>query len=109
MSLSLAPSTGSAGASQVFSERQVGTYAYDDKRPFAGSHSDVVVSLAPMTSVKLLVARADTPIDIKITHAGGTDQVVPVDGELTLHCPNRPITGIKLNGNATGVLILAGD
>jgi hypothetical protein len=107
--LTLSPPSGTGGASQTVPIRESATYSYDDKRPFAGAHAHTAVALGPMTSVKMLVAEADTPISLELTHADGTDQVVPVDGLLVLHCPNKPITGLKLNGTANGVLIFAGD
>jgi len=84
-------------------------YAYSESHSFAGTQTDAAVGLGPIASVKMLVGYADSPIQLKITHADGTDQVVPLDGIVALHCPSRPITALKLNGSASGRLMFAGD
>lgn len=103
------PPSGSSGAAADYAFRELATYTYDDSHSFAGAQADAVVPLGAMTSVKALVAYADVPIDIKITHANGTDEVIPLDRLMVIHCPSRAITAIKLNGSASGRLMLAGD
>ncbi len=109
-SVSIAPPSGSStGTTTGRAISQCGTYAFDEKHTFHGAQADTVVGLGPITSVKMLVGYAASPIDLKITSLNGTDAIVPLDGHFAIHCPNRPITAMKLNGTADGELLFAGD
>ncbi len=86
-----------------------GTYAYHDRHPFSLSGSEQTVDLGPITNVRLLYASAVSPVTLKLTHADGTDQTLPVEGVLAWQSASKPITGIKLTGTGSGVLAFAGD
>lgn len=108
-SLTLSQPSGAVGPSAVVPFSASQTYSYDDAHSFSGVQSNAAVDLGPITSVKMLAGYADSPIDLKLTSVNGTDQVVPIQGAFLLHCDGRPITGIKLNGTASGKLHFAGD
>lgn len=76
---------------------------------FQTASGDNDVSLGPIASVKSLLFRADTPCKLKLTSADGTSQIVPLDELVMLHCPNRPVTAIVINGAATGSFTITGD
>ena len=109
--LTLTPTTGQIGddGTQNFTNRKGGTYAYHDRHAFNLVGPDEVVDLGPIVNVKVLYARADTAVKIKITTADGTDQILPVEGVLSWQSNTKPITAIKLSGTGAGVLAFAGD
>ena len=95
--------------SQSFSARKGGTYTYHDRRPFRLTGAEQAVSLAPITNVKLLYGKADAPIQLKVTTADGTDQIIPVEGVFAWQSDSKPITALKIDGTGSGVLAFAGD
>jgi hypothetical protein len=111
VTLGLTPPTGSP------SQQGVSTFAYrtelfmgfSQSQTFNTDAGDNVVDLGAITSVKALYLQSETPINVKLTSAAGTAQLVPVDSVLYLVVPNRPITGITLVGASRGTIALAGD
>ncbi len=83
--------------------------AFQQGGSFSTSAGDNDVSLGPITSVKSLLFRADTPCKLKLTSADGTAQIIPLDELVQIHCPNRPITAITINGAAAGSFTITGD
>lgn len=105
------PPTGGSGAdgSSTFAFQGGGTFAHFDSSPFKATGGDTAIALGPIAKVKVLYAKADSPCLLKLTHADGADEVVPLDKVVYIESPSKPITGIKVNGTATGVIAIAGD
>lgn len=108
-SLGFTAPSGTSGPSVTFPFRVLETYSFDDCHVFSGAQSDAAVPLGPITNVKALVGYADSAIDLRVTSANGTDQVIPLQGLFVWTANGRPITAIKLNGTAAGKLFFAGD
>ena len=111
VTVGVTPPGGSPSADGVssYSYRGEGFYEFEVSRSFSTSAGDNAVTVAPIANVKSLYIKSDTPVDVKITHAGGTLQVVPLDKVLYIECPNRPITAITITGAARGTIAMAGD
>lgn len=59
--------------------------------------SDAVLSMGGVSNAKFLFIQKQTGSNLRleITHADGTDEVVPVGKLLILECSEKPVTGIK--------------
>jgi len=110
-SLAISPPTGQPLSSPAgtLAVRTTAYMPFQQGGSWRSEAGDNAIDLGPITNVRALLFRADTPCVLKLTSGAGTDKAIPLDGLVQLLCQNSPVTGITITGASSGTYSIAGD